>query len=333
MRVLKITLATLFVLVICCPLFACGGIGGAKNTYELYLDYNTNETDTYTFAIECSEWGHTNIDVDFDIAIKNITIKTLTFRFHSAKLVRESTGAEYSVGSFFGEGFEKITLESDLTEEEEFSSTIPTSYKTEKYRFEISLNKDRYIFYLYEKPDELRAKHTVSYSVNGEIVRTEEVADGRTPSLEGYEDLENSIKCRAWFFDSEFRNQVNGSFKIKENITVYGKLIDIFEVNTYWQEIEKINFIPACGEIVIPKVYNGFYIKSLDSYCFGRSSDELKGLKTIYIPKGITIYSYFSYCPDLGTVYYEGTEKEWNSACWHKPPTRVKVVFNTYKES
>ena len=332
MRVLKITLATLFALVICCPLFACGGGNSSGKTYELWSDYNRIETEEYSLSMSYTEDFYLNNEITFSISIKNKKEKVFVGKFGNAKLFRESNEVKYSVGSFFGEGFDKFSLECDLKERKEFSATIPTSTYEEKYYFEIMLNKDKYIFYLYEKPNELREKHTVLYNVDGEIVRSLEIPDKRLYSLDSYVDDTNLYGCGKWYYDEAFTQEVPFEDRVNKSTTLYGKKESILKYRGHSSlSIEGVNFVPSNGEIVIPKSFGGDQVGYILSGAFGSFMDELKELKIVYIPKNVRVYGAFNYCPNLKTIYYEGTEEDWKAWSYSDIPSGVEVIYNTYK--
>ena len=67
----------------------------------------------------------------------------------------------------------------------------------------------------------------VSFSVDGEIINTQTVGDGRTayyfePTKEGYE-------FKGWFTEDTFENEFNFETPITANITLYAKFVEITE--------------------------------------------------------------------------------------------------------
>ena len=121
---------------------------------------------------------------------------------------------------------------------------------------------------------------------------------------------------------------------VTANISVYGQKKTILKYNTpdgiNSAYVSGYNFVPSTGEIVVPKSYSG---KSIYSILAGSFRDEVTGMKKIYIPKisSISNVQNFSNCADLETVYFEGTEAEWNSINQATFKSSVTFVFNTYK--
>ena len=86
--------------------------------------------------------------------------------------------------------------------------------------------------------------------------------------------------------------------------------------------------MPSNGEICIPKAFEGQQLDSIFSSAFVSFKDKLK---VIYIPKDVMLYGDLSYCSNLKTIYYEGTEEDWKTYGFSDIPSGVEIIYNTYK--
>ena len=94
--------------------------------------------------------------------------------------------------------------------------------------------------------------------------------------------------------------------------------------------LNRINYVPSDKVLVIPRYYKNKIINIGTGAIRGFSSIE-----TVYIPETIErIYSNnFNACANLRTIFYAGTEAQWetlmNQEFSFSVPVGVQVIFNT----
>ena len=122
---------------------------------NLYSDKECFKDDKLEFNfhdIEEYHQGDTYLTyVSMDLVSRDT--KPVEVKLDSLKMIRESNNAEYAVSGYYQS---KFTLECDIKKTIKFSSTIPTSYKTDNCRLEFKYNSKDLIYHFYEMPDELR---------------------------------------------------------------------------------------------------------------------------------------------------------------------------------
>lgn len=319
-------------------LTGCSGNGSNKNsTRVVYKDVPSlsdgDLTLSFTNLLARKSYGSETCSVSFTMNLLNSNPKPLEFNISSPKFIRESNGAEYSVSGFITNPI-TMKLECDIEKTYSFSTTLPTGIGDDKYYFSFRGNSVNYKFCLYDKPDELRKKYTVKYVVDGAQVDAQQVTEGKKLGDYGWTAIDYVYGCNEWYSDSGFTKKIADSSVVTSDTTVYGQRTTILKYITpdaiSSAYVSGYNFVPSNGEVVIPRSYVG---RSIYGILAGSFSDSVTGMKKIYIPKITTISDLqnFNNCSDLETVYFEGTEAEWNSINKASFKKSVTFVFNTYK--
>ena len=328
-KLLSITL--LFVLAGCTN--NCGQCSIKTIYSDKALVTDGNISLSFINLIEYKGYGSDTYSVSFTLNLLSSNPKPVEYKIASPKFIKETNGAEYSVNMFIMNPI-TISLECDIAETYSFSTTLPTSIKSDNYYFSFKGNNISYKYCLYETPDEFRTKYNVKYVIDGNEVETKQIPEGRNLSSFDWVSSDYVYGCCEWYSDSSLSNKINNNFIVTQNTIVYGQKKTILKYLTPEGNLSAFingyNFIPSNGEIVIPKSYAG---KSIYSILAGSFAGEVDGMKKIYIPK-ISVISdlhNFSECKDLETVYFEGTRSEWGSINQASFKSSVNFVFNTYK--
>lgn len=331
----------LFILVLAIPaiLSSCNSSKSNKTTNknELYLDEEVLKIDDLEFnfyGVDTLSWKDSfNVSIPIDVVNKDP--KPYSFTLIDSFITRESDEATYSCPESHYM-HQELNLECELKQRLSFSCYLPSSIEKDKYCFTFKYGSKEILFHLYEKPDELRKKISISMIFDDGTKHKETMFEGRRIFGYSWADDDCLYGCNDWHFDEECKNPIQADYKISEPITIYGikktVLKYLFPTDTVNSScfINGFNLIPNTSEIVVPRSFND---KNVYSILVGSFSGACTGLKSIYIPKTVRVSAShnFTDCVDLETVYFEGSETEWanqNAATY--PPT-TNIVFNTYK--
>ena len=300
-------------------------------TFETYLDDN-NEINTGVFTVKLNGASASssytgNYDLTVSFTVKNISTSTKTIQFKNDTVVRESTGASYSVGSNLYD--RKLTLDSEIEGGVVFHATIPTSL-SEKYDFSVDFSNVHYKLHLYDKPDELREDVVVTYKIGNSVVNTQTCKQGRPiGTLYTYEERTHQYHASRWY-DSD-NQQYTAATIIDKDVTLTGYQERNLNVTTTstdaYSFVNGINYVPSDGIIVVSEQYNNKDV-CLSNYAFSSNSSVEK----IYLPNTLRrIYSNnFTGCSNLRIIFYAGTQDEWEAVPKTTSiPSSVLVVYNT----
>ena len=312
-------------------LSACANVNGLgktqKKNLSVYLDYSEAATEDYKVKVENARaYGSSNYNFSISLLIKNLTNQRQEINFTNVTLIRESTNTEYVVNPYSS----KLELDSEIEGTISFSSIIPTSLD-EKYYFLVDFKNINYKVFLYETPDELRKDLTVSYVVNDSIVHTETVKKGRTIQDNYIYDTNDHQSYAASWKDSNNRTCGKGT-KVEKNMTLTSSLSLNLQLMTTSSDtymfINGINHVHADGKIVINEKYQNKEV-SLGNFAIYNNSS----VKEVYLPSTLHhIYiNNFSKCGNLRTIYFAGTEIQWDAIPkdFVTIPASVNIVFNT----
>ena len=329
-------LSSIFVLA-GCTISGNSNTPSQNSTKTIYSDKASVTEGTLTLSFtelnEYKGFGSDTYSVSFTMNLLSTDPKPVEYKIASPKFIRESNNAEYSVNMLIMDPI-TINLECDIAKTYSFSTTLPTSIEAENYYFSFKGNSTNYKYCLYETPDELRTKFNVKFIVDGAEVETKQIPEGRKLAAYDWISSDYIYGCNEWYSDSNLTTKITDSFVVTANTSVYGQKKTILKYNTpdgiNSAYVSGYNFVPSTGEIVVPKTYSG---KSIYSILAGSFRDEVVGMKKIYIPKisSISNVQNFSNCSGLETVYFEGSETEWNSINEATFKSSVTFVFNTYK--
>lgn len=328
---------TILLLLSLLALSSCGGdntpteIITPKENLTVYLDYSEASTSNYRVKVHnasASSYEAGNNSFSITLLIKNLTTQTQEISFSNLKLVRESTGASYTIGNSWLN--QPLKLDSEIEGSVSFSSTIPTTLE-EKYYFSVDFKDISYKVFLYETPDELREDLIVTYNIGSTTVHAETVKKGRTLTSDYTYDDELHQNYTSTWKDSNGKSYTKGT-KIEENVVLSGTLQSNLTLSTTGSDvytyINGIRHVHPDGKVVILDKY---YDKEV---CLGNYAiHNTTKIKEIYLPSTLH-YIYngnFSDCGNLKTIYYAGTQEEWDLIPKDLVtiPSSVSIVFNT----
>lgn len=305
-----------------------------KERISQYIDKKTviNVGDVELTFDDIYERVGDNNHLSFDIKIKNPTDLEKEIKIGKVSVVREKNSVSYDAGmSFFGNY--KFKLESGLTESISFSAVIPTSYKEENYYIDFTVNDTPIRIYLYETPDELRQKLSVSYYVEDVLVYTAYVFEGRSIEPYVWESQDGVYYCNKWTcIDEDGKYNDDGS--LREDVIFNGRKVSIVnfattssDKYTFARGINYDKFIPSSGTLVIPDTFSGKPVR-LSGTMLLSLPDEIH---TIYLEKIKEIpLSFFNYAKNckVRDIYFAGTAEEW-AQYGVEVPTFVTIHYNS----
>ena len=300
-----------------------------KESITAYSDNKVLDGDTFKVVFQ-NTWCYKNGDnylLKIDLKIVNKKYEAQEITVKNIKTIKESTGSEYLNQQFIARKFD---IEAELSESIEVLFTIPTSVSTDNYKLILEVNNYEITYCLYATPDNLRADRNISYYINGELVKTDSVKDGkRISSIFVYESIDNMLYCNTWYKDEERKYKFDFSTQITANTSLYGYLVSIFEWSTTTSDtysfLSGVNHVPSNGILVIPEK------NQHKELCINMYAIRNIKLTAIYVPKTVhTIYSGNFTGIGNATIFYAGTEEEWEALFYNKSeiPTE-NVVFNT----
>ena len=298
------------------------------NKLVVYLDYSEASTSEYRVKVNsASATGTSNYSFSLSLSIKNLTSQTQEISFSNTTLIRESTGASYTVSSGYSD---KLTLDSEIEGNVSFTSTIPSSLE-EKYYFSVDFKDINYKVYLYETPDDLREDVTVTYKLEYSTVHTETLKKGRSVGTNYvYDATSHQSYADTW-------KDTNGvtftqNTRVEEDMVVTGQAKSNLQLLTtssdVYMFVNGINHVHADGKVVVLERYQNKEV-CLGNYAIYNNPN----VKEVYLP--VTLHhiynSNFSNCGNLQTIYFAGTQEQWDAIPkdFVTIPTSVNVVFNT----
>ncbi len=300
-----------------------------SNEYVLYTDSDPIENDKVKIVPDKpSCYGSGNYSLSLYFTITNKEYVTKEYEFKNIKLVKESTGAEYTARGYLG--LNKVSIEAELNKSFIITSTIPASINTDKYKLILEINEYKITYYLYDTPDDLREDMTINYYIDNSIVKTTTIKDGRTFTNDYvYESSDNLYYCNTWWLDSNRLTKISSTTVINENTNLYGyKFSNLKWATTssdVYSFVNGVNHVPSNGTLVIPSYYSNKEI------CIGNFAIKDINVKKIYVPKTVhKIYTgNFKGIGDA-TIYYEGTADEWKALfSYSYDVVTNNVVYNT----
>lgn len=296
-----------------------------KQNKVVYLDDSEVITDVFDIKVKSvtanKMYNSENYDFTLNLNVKNISKQTQSVVFENIVLAKEQDNMAYTM-----KNSPRDSLDSGIERTFSFYSTIPTSL-VEHYYFSFDLPGINYKVLLYETPDETRKDLTVTYVVDDKVVNTETVKKGRTRSNYVYDTPDHQKHSSSWKDSSGKTYSV-----IEEDITLYATMADNFDVMTTSSDkysfVNKVKYVPADGKVVIADKYLNKE-PCLSNSCIYNNKD----IKEVYIPKTLrNIYNgNFSSCSNLKTIYYAGTQSEWDAIPKSSVtiPSNVNIVYNT----
>ncbi len=131
---------------------------------EVYYDDDNPfsiDDDTVTFDRGYCSIGYAgNYDLSLYFKIKNNALESKKYSIKNVTLTKESTNVTYTTSYT-----NSLTINAELADKFSFESVIPSDIKEDKYNLSFSINSKKVVFYLYDRPDNLREKWSVEYYI------------------------------------------------------------------------------------------------------------------------------------------------------------------------
>jgi len=265
----------------------------------------------------------TNFSLEIEFEITNLTNQTKEYKIKDFKIIREKTNIEYTVNL----SLQTAKLEPELTENFKVSSIIPASIQNNNYKLVLEINNYKIIYFLYDKPDELRKDKSVSFFIDDKIVDSIIVKENRTiPENFVYESSDNLYYCNEWYLDQNCKNKFTTSRLIKNDTILYGKLKSCFKWDYCSNNVDflsKVEHAFSNEILIIPRKHLNNDI-CLNSYAIS----DLK-VNAIYIPKNIiNIYPNNFRNINGASIYFEGSMEEWKTLFYCCSVVTTNVRYN-----
>lgn len=321
-------LLKVLIIIFLLPIVSCGSNLFSKESIYRYIDGDPIEGDNFKLNLGRVYCGNSvdNEYISMSFNLINQTYSTQTYNVKNVEIIKESTGAVYTVDC----SKDVLQIEAEMSGGFTISKSLPSSIYNDKYKLCFDINKYRITYFLYETPDELRTDFTVEYYVNNEKVFSDTVKEKRSiDDLFVYESKDKLKYCDIWYTDKYCSNKFDIDTKVEDNLKLYGEEKMIVKCSGYtadkYASIYGINHIPSDGVLVIPEKYNNKEIT------IGTSVIKNVNLTKIYIPKTVRIiYSNNFININNATIYYEGNEEEWKTLFYNSSKIVTdNVIYNT----
>ena len=178
-------------------------------------------------------------------------------------------------------------------------------------------------------PTPIKEEATITYKVLEEVVNTQKVITGeKLGTVYTYESNNHQSYVSEWSSGEVIYDE---NTVISSDITLTGSPKSSLQIfNTPENEyvyVNGVNRVHSDGKVVVLSTY---YEKpvNIGLHAFSNNSD----IREIYFPNNLhKIYSdNFVNCSNLTTIYYGGSEEEWNAIPTDSVfPSSISVVFNT----
>ena len=299
------------------------------DTFEIYNDnakVSKDGIDIDLSDISCSAVSD-NYKLVINASFVNHNPERKLFYLTNPSLKRESNNAFYTVATNSFEGY----LECDINYSFYFASFIPTTIEDENYLFTVDFGTNRITYHLYKTPDQFKEDITVTYKVESTIVHTETIKKGNSVGTNYVYD-NDSHQNYADIWKDENGGTFTKSTIVEDSLVVTGQLKDNFSLLTTGTDaytfVNGINHVPADGKVVIAERYLNKEV-CLSNYAIYNNSE----VKEVYLPTTLhRIFSNnFTSCSNLTTIYYAGTEEQWNAIQkdFVTIPSSVNLIYNT----
>lgn len=292
--------------------------------HSLYLDYSSVDTPSFVMEglnPECKN-NTLNYSLKVSLQITNKEQKAAEYLFKNPSLKDETLGGQYKVTT----QNEKVTVDPGMTRDISFSSTIPLSITEHKYKLSFDMNGYQIDYHLYERPDEVRSEWKVNYYVGGTLVKTDTVRDGKAPEHFTYESSDLLSYCREWYTDEAKTKYFTFPTPVTSDINLYGDAAQWYKWDTSsyadYANLYGVNYVPANGTLMLPRHYENKEIY-IGSYAITGTSIEI-----LYIPITVRrIEGSGNFQKKSMTIYYEGTEEQWNSVLQNSKSNPPNLIF------
>ena len=291
---------------------------------SIYVDYRTLETDSFILEVQKPECTNAiyeyKLNVSFEITNKEE--KKSKYSFKDLTILDETKGGKYKVTS----ETDSLDLEPSMSGSFTFSSKIPLSITEHKYKLSFDMNGYQIDYHLYERPDDARAEWKVNFFVDGALVKTGTVRDGKAPDHYAYESSDLLSYCRDWYTDEAKTKYFTFPTPVTSNINLYGDSAPCYKWDTSsyadYAYLHGVNYVPANGTLMLPRHYENKEIY-IGSYAITGTSIEI-----LYIPITVRrIEGSGNFQKKSMAIYYEGTEEQWNSVLQNSKSNPPNLIF------
>lgn len=305
-------------------LTSCENAPSGLGHHSMYLDSNKLETDS--FVLEGDKPECTNAIYEYKLSVSfeitNKEEKKSKYTFKDLTILDEAKGGKYKVTS----ETDSLDLEPSMSGSFTFSSKIPLSITEHKYKLSFDMNGYQIDYHLYERPDEVRSEWKVNYYVGGTLVKTDTVRDGKAPEHFAYESSDLLSYCKDWYTDEAKTKYFTFPTPVTSDINLYGDAAPWYKWDTSsyadYACIYGVNYVPANGTLMLPRHYENKEIY-IGSYAITGA-----GTETLYIPITVRrIEGSGNFQKKSMTIYYEGTEEEWNNVLQNSKSKPTNIIY------
>ena len=172
---------------------------------------------------------------------------------------------------------------------------------------------------------------TVTYVADNKVVYTEKVKENETAFMDYiYEPASHQYYSSSWV--DENNNFFTNNTKVTSDITITAIIsptVKYYTTSTdVYTSVNGLNYVHSDGKVVISEKYLN-KAPFLATYAINNNNY----IKEIYLPASLwKIFGpNFSGCKNLETIYFAGTETQWDSIQkdFVTIPTTTRIVFNT----
>lgn len=304
------------------------------STHSFYIDSTDISINNTSIKISCSEssvsYSSENKELKITLICKNTETNKKTFAPTNAQIKHETANVIYNVTTY---ALDSTILEYGIDNTFRFKVQIPESYKKTKYTLSFyndETQSEKYTFFLYETPDELRKDCKVQFKIGNKTVNTTSIKERRLlTELYTWENPNHLAHCKEWYIDENFKTEFAANTPITTDITLYGMETNNIKTtkDASGKFIENVTYVPTDGILVIPFSPNDNKV-SISNYAIYNNYQ----IKEIYLPENLKkiYYGNFIKMPNLKKIHYAGTQQEWELIeNMSTIPTTTTIDFNS----
>ena len=319
-----------------------------KEPTVLYKDYADFEFDDWKFThketYSVSTQSGNNREVKTKYKYKNTSSETKILELKSLIAIKEDNGAKYTAYYNLGDksGASRVRVEAGLSVDLQFRAVIPTSIETENYQFVFNFNGNDFLFHLYSKPDELRKDCEVTYYMDGKVLETAVLKEGRLlrDFIHDWHSSDWQYGCCQWFTNPELTEYADSAL-ITDGLKIYGTKTPML---AYADDNEEdgtllgiaVNITVDNGAVYVPRQFEGKRVRKLGRGSMAPYENSPKYAPNtpyiLYLPKGIILEDPFNlafdYTCHVATIYYEGSEEDWAAMYSGKSVSNIDIKYN-----
>jgi hypothetical protein len=191
------------------------------------------------------------------------------------------------------------------------------------------MNNTSYRFNIYEQDKENSEFYVVTYKVDDKEVGKEKIKKDSNINFEWFSKDYVSYASQ-WYFDEELENEVSTTYKLTNDVTLYGKKANTLTYTHILDDIyrvESTNYISNDKEVVIPRVYKNHAVAKFLKETFN-SQENIGSIERLYISKNIIQIPKVNLMREVKEIHYEGTKEEWSNV--YQGAFEGNIVYNSY---